>query len=163
MMTKLRQIVHNSCFLLSIILAFFLSCGDALNITGITETNETGPDPIGNIDENDWCPPQQSIGPGGTISEEDGMRPAYPNPTKNSTQLGYQIVQSTQVKLQIINKDKVIVRLLVDAIQPAGSYTVLWVLGDDKGDRVKNGFYRVQFFINDEFKCHGDIQVISND
>ncbi len=152
--------MHNSCFLLSIIIALFLSCGDALNITGITETDEANV-LIGNIDENDWCPPQHS-GTGDAISTEDGMRPAYPNPTNSSTRLPYQITKQTRVKLQIINKDKVIVRLLVDAIQPAGSYTVLWVLGDDKGDRVKNGFYRVQFFINDEFKCHGDIQVISN-
>ena len=161
LMEKLRQIVHNSCFLLSTILALFLSCGDALNITGITETDEASI-LIGNIDENDWCPPQQSSGTGGTISVEDGLRPAYPNPTNSSTQLPYQINKQTRVKLQIINKDKVIVRLLVDAIQPAGSYLVHWVLRDDKGDRVKNGFYRVQFFINDEFKCSGDIQVISN-
>ena len=135
---------------------FTLNCGDALNITGITETDETSI-LIGNIDENDWCPPQQSSG---TISEENGMRPAYPNPTNNSTTLPYQIATATRVKLQLINKDKAIVRLLVDAIHEAGSYTVQWGLRDDNGDKVRNGFYRVQFFLDGEFKCHGDIQVI---
>ena len=83
-----------------VILIFTLNCGDVLNITGITETNEVA-ELVGNIDENDWCPPQQS-GTGDAISTEDGMRPAYPNPTNSSTLLGYQIAQSTQVKLQII-------------------------------------------------------------
>ena len=118
MAKKSHVLVHNSCFLLSIILALFLSCGDALNITGITETDETSPDPIGNIDENDWCPPQQSSGTGGAISEEDGMRPAYQNPTNDSTQLPYQIVKQTRVKFQIINKDKKVVRLLETRDRP---------------------------------------------
>ena len=82
------------------IFIFTLNCGDALNITGITETNEVA-DLIGNIDENDWCPQQN-----GTGVVEDGMRPAYPNPTNRSIQLLYQIVKQTRVKLQIINKDK---------------------------------------------------------
>jgi len=82
------------------IFIFTLNCGDALNITGITETNEVA-NLIGNIDENDWCPQQNGTGVVGY-----GMRPAYPNPTNGSIQLPYQIVKQTRVKLQIINKDK---------------------------------------------------------
>ena len=33
------------------------------------------------------------------------------------------------------------------------------ILLDNNGDRVKNGFYRVEFFVDGEFKCQGDIQV----
>jgi len=91
---------------------FTLNCGDALNITGITETNEVA-DLIGNIDENDWCPQQN-----GTGVVEDGMRPAYPNPTNSSIQLPYQIVKQTRVKFQIINKDKKVVRLLETRDRP---------------------------------------------
>ncbi|MCH8121726.1 MAG: hypothetical protein IH853_01255 [Bacteroidetes bacterium] len=46
---------------------FTLNCGDALNITGITETDEANTR-IGNIDEDDWCP------------EQNGIYIAYPNP-----------------------------------------------------------------------------------
>jgi len=62
--------------------------------------------------------------------------------------------------LQIISKDKVVVRLLVDEKREAGSYTVQWDLRDNNGAKVKNGFYRAQFFLDGEFKCQGDIQVI---
>ena len=133
---------------------FTLNCGDALNITGITETNEVA-NLIGNIDENDWCPQQN-----GTGVVEDGMRPACPNPTNGSIQLPYQIVKQTRVKLQIINKHKKVVRLLVDERQAAGHQIVTWDLRDDNGDKVKNGCYRAQFFLDGEFKCHGDVQVI---
>ena len=34
----------------------FLNCGDdTLFITGITETGEASPGPIGEIDNDDWC------------------------------------------------------------------------------------------------------------
>ena len=141
--------MHSSCFLLSIISALFLYCGDALNITGITETDEANTR-IGNIDEDDWCPEQNEI------------YIAYPNPANSSTTMLYQIGNQTRVKLQIINKDKKVVRLLVDQIQAAGFHSVRWSLRDDSGNRVKNGFYRAQFFVDGEFRCHGDIQVISN-
>jgi len=120
---------------------FTLNCGDALNITGITETNEVA-DLIGNIDENDWCPQQN-----GTGVVEDGMRPAYPNPTNGSIQLPYQIVKQTRVKLQIINKDKKVVSLLVDAIQQAGSHIVTWDLRDDKEIRLKTVSIERNFFL----------------
>ena len=158
-MTKPKQIMYSNRLLFLVILIFMLNCGDSLNITGITETDETGPDPIGNIDENDWCPPQHS-GTGEVIRIEDGLYPAYPNPTNNGTILLFEIGQSTRVKLQIINKHKKVVRLLVDEIKNAGLFTVQWNLRDENGEKVKNGFYRVQFFIDGEFKCHGDIQVI---
>ncbi|NIV69632.1 MAG: hypothetical protein GWN41_05765 [Phycisphaerae bacterium] len=51
MIAKPREIIQNFCLLFSMIFTFFLSFGDSLNITSITETAETGPEPIGNIDE----------------------------------------------------------------------------------------------------------------
>lgn len=135
--------------LLLSILMFSMSCGDSLNIFGITETDESA-ELIGNIDENDWC-----------TNAQDGwaLHPAYPNPTNNSTTLIFSLAKMARVKLQIINKDKKVVKLLVDEFKPAGFFSVQWNLLDNNDDRVKNGFYRVQFFVDGEFKCHGDIQV----
>ncbi|NIP26937.1 MAG: hypothetical protein GWO38_24755, partial [Phycisphaerae bacterium] len=82
-----------------------LSCGDSINITGITETDETGPEPIGNIDEDDWC----------SNSEEGwALLPAYPNPTNGEVSIQFQINRRFWVKLQIINKDEKVVRLLIE-------------------------------------------------
>lgn len=142
-----------NCFLLVATLAFLVSCGDSLNITGITETDETGPEPIGNIDENDWC---------SNLQDGWALLPAYPNPATENVSFRYNLAFTFRVKLQIINKDKKVVRLLVDGLQQAGNYAVRWDLLNDKGNRVKNGFYRAQLFIDDEFKCQGDVQIKSN-
>lgn len=150
---RLFHLIFSSMLLL-------LSCGDSINITGITETQETGPEPVGNIDDDDWC----------SNSEEGwALLPAYPNPTNGQVSIEFQINRRFWVKMQIINKDKKVVRLLIDdkiqngedAKRAPGVYKVIWDARDDKGNRVKNGFYRVEFFLDGEFKCHGDIQIKS--
>ncbi|NIR48981.1 hypothetical protein GWO43_11140 [candidate division KSB1 bacterium] len=93
--------------------------------------------------KNDWC-----------TNPQNGWALQYiQNPANERVAFRYDLSRSFQVKLQIINKDKEVVRLLVDELQPAGAFMVTWALRNDKGDRVKNGFYRAQFFI------HGTLNV----
>ncbi len=142
-----------SGLLLLVTLAFLVVCSDSLNITGITETDETGPDPIGNIDENDWCP---------NLQDGVAFLPAYPNPATESISFQYKLASLFRVKLQLINKQKNVVRLLIDELQQAGTHVVRWDLLNDQGNGVKNGFYRAQLLIDAEFKCQGDIEIKSN-
>ncbi len=120
---------------------FTLNCGDALNITGITETNEVA-NLIGNIDENNGCPQQN-----GTGVVEDGMRPACPNPTNGSIQLPYQIVKQTRVKFQIINKDKKVVRLLETRDRPPVIKLLLGICVMIMGIRLKTVAIERNFFL----------------
>ncbi len=147
--------------LIILLIILLLNCGDSFNITGITETDESGPDPIGNVDENDWCS-DRVIG--------FALFPAFPNPTNGELSIQFQISSPFWVKLQIINNDKKIVRLLIeDNIEAGentkrapGTYQIRWDARDDSGNRVKDGFYRVEFFLNGgEFQCHGDIEIRS--
>ena len=96
--------------------------------------------------------------------------PAFPNPTNGELSIQFQISSPFWVKLQIINNDKKIVRLLIeDNIEAGentkrapGTYQIRWDARDDSGNRVKDGFYRLEFFLNGgEFKCHGDIEIRS--
>jgi flagellar hook assembly protein FlgD len=75
--------------------------------------------------------------------------------------LGFQVAGTQRIKLQILNKDKKVVRVLIDEIKPTGHFTIVWDLRDNNGNRVKDGFYRAQFFLNEVLKCHGDIQISS--
>lgn len=102
---------------LFLVIAFLLGCGDSLNISGITETDETGYQPIGNVDENDWCVDSQSAG---------ALYPAYPNPASEQVSIRFDLRRAILVKLQIINEDKRIIRVLVDGIHQAGIHVFRW-------------------------------------
>ena len=149
--------IHRFVRLLIFIFAIIqLGCGDSLNITGIHITGEDGPDLIGvegNPDKNDWC-----------LNSDQGWAffPGYPNPASESITIQYQLHRESEVKLQIINENKKVVRILVDEVQfSSGNHSVRWDLTDDSGNRLKNGYYRAQFFIDAEFKCKGDIKVVA--
>jgi len=145
-------------FLIPAFVIVCLHCNDEMNITGITQTDATG-EIIGEPDDNDWCPPEYSDTEIG-LPETNGMYPAYPNPAEVSVMIQYLIIQPGHVKLEVMDNDENIIRKLVDAFRYAGEHVVLWQLDDENGKRVKPGYYRVTYYVNDEKICAGDIKVL---
>ncbi len=128
-MTDAQQKQSGLILTIALSVLLLISCGDALNITGITETDETGPEPIGNVDEDDWCSNSTT---GGTT--EWAIFPAYPNPTNGEVTIRIFLNHRFWVKLQIINKDDKVIRILLEdkiedgdeAKRGPGGYTRKW-------------------------------------
>ena len=67
-----------------------------------------------------------------------------PNPFNPETIISYVLPQSEQVKLVIYNVLGQEIRTLVNALQPAGRYRVVWNSRDDFGRSVSSGIYLYQ-------------------
>jgi hypothetical protein len=72
----------------------------------------------------------------------------YPNPFNPVTTIGYQLNNTSQVKLQVFNQLGESVRQLVNRKQPAGSHSVEWNGMDDDGNKVASGIYIYQLNTN---------------
>jgi len=68
----------------------------------------------------------------------------YPNPFNPSTTISYTLQQPGEVEIKIYDLLGRAVRRLVQASQPAGSYSVSWDGRDERGDLVASGFYFYQ-------------------
>ncbi|MBI4550950.1 MAG: fibronectin type III domain-containing protein [Candidatus Latescibacteria bacterium] len=66
---------------------------------------------------------------------------SYPNPFNAQTTIKYELPKTTPVKLVIYNILGQQVRTLVDAVQPAGYYTVQWNGRNASGRTVASGVY----------------------
>ena len=65
----------------------------------------------------------------------------HPNPFNPSTQINYAIARSGRTQVEIFNILGSKVRTLVNAVQPAGTYSVRWDGKNDAGAVVANGVY----------------------
>lgn len=68
----------------------------------------------------------------------------YPNPFNPETIIEYMVPKTGQVKMAIYNVLGQNVRTLVDAHQPAGTYTVMWNGRDNQGNKLSSGVYFYQ-------------------
>ena len=68
----------------------------------------------------------------------------FPNPFNPETRIGYDLPIDTPVKLEIFNLLGRKIRILVDATQPPGSYSVIWDGRNDFGRSVASGVYVYQ-------------------
>jgi hypothetical protein len=68
----------------------------------------------------------------------------YPNPFNPETIIEYKVPKTGQVKMAIYNVLGQNVRTLVDAHQPAGTYTVMWDGTDNSGHKLASGLYFYQ-------------------
>jgi len=74
----------------------------------------------------------------------------YPNPFNPTTSIRYALNRSGQVKVVIYNTLGVPVRVLLDAVQNTGEYSLLWDATDDQHNLVPSGLYFYRLEANGE-------------
>lgn len=157
-------------FMIAFLFLTFASCSEdnptepVKNYTGITRTSEVSPEPIGEIDPDDWYYEPDTSGSGNVIPMKLSVFPAYPNPTTRFTRIRIAIPQQDSVKVWIddpmSNKETVIVNHKLNA--GVYEFQVDLNYGDDNFIR-KPGIVRafIDFInISDVPLIHGDIQII---
>ena len=65
----------------------------------------------------------------------------FPNPFNPETQIGYGLPEAVHARLVVYDVLGREVKVLVDAVQPAGSYSVVWDGKDRNGSTVTSGVY----------------------
>lgn len=70
-----------------------------------------------------------------------GLEPAYPNPFNPSTRIAFTLPASAPVRMTVLNARGQRVRVLVDAVLPAGRHQVTWDGRNDQGRQVASGIY----------------------
>ena len=157
--------------IIMIFVLLILSCSETptepeIKYSGITETSSAGPEPIGNIDPDDWYYHPTSINEPVQFS----VAPAYPNPANRYTTLHFTIpkVDSVKVWLHDPMRDKEVI--LINQHLHAGTYEMqidLLCLIDttencENYSNLKEGIVRVFVDFNEEDipLIHGDIQII---
>jgi hypothetical protein len=73
-----------------------------------------------------------------------------PNPFRAATRIAYELIRSSDVRIDLYDAFGRKVRTLVDARQPAGAYSAVWDGRNEVGDRVVGGVYFYRLCINGE-------------
>jgi Tol biopolymer transport system component len=68
----------------------------------------------------------------------------YPNPFNPSTTIPFELIQASQVKLDLVDFLGREIMTLVDGYKKAGTYSVQWDGTDRRGNRVTSGMYLVR-------------------
>ena len=134
------------------------------NYSGITRTSADNPEPVGEIDPDDWYYQPDTSAGGVTIPTTYSVWPAYPNPTTRYTTVRFSMPQLGKIKIWIddpmANKETII---LDDTYSPGiHEKTIDLFYGNDNYDR-KEGIIRafIDFISASEIPLiHGDIQII---
>lgn len=153
------------CFLLFMPLFFFFSsCTIEISnpldnvYSGITETGENDPAPIGAVDEDDW---RMQVN-GQNASDRTGIPIesgccAYPNPTDDYISFQFSLPSSSSVKIFISDKPGSIIDTLVNETLPTGYHRVTY---DTRG--LKSRIYRAFFLATSgegiKYSCYGDFR-----
>ena len=154
-----------------ILVSFFIvqACSESISdpskiYLGITETGPAGPEPIGNIDHDDWLEQFDYSVVDGTIPLSYSVSPAYPNPTTRYCNLRFAVPMSDSVVIILDDRalDKT-TTILSERLNP-GTYNILIDLnyGDDFLIRDES-IVRLYFYIPTISvfpEVHGDIKII---
>tara|TARA_B110000116_G_C16336569_1_gene359141 strand:- start:136 stop:531 length:396 start_codon:yes stop_codon:yes gene_type:complete len=81
-----------------------------------------------------------SIG-GESLPSKFNLYPNYPNPFNPTTKITYDLVNASDVKLEIYDLMGRKINTLVDQIQNAGHYSIIWNANDQAGNQVSAGVY----------------------
>jgi hypothetical protein len=107
--------------------------------TGISYWDDFEMNPVSTtiVSVGDDGPGLQSAG----IPTEYRLLHNFPNPFNPSTTIAYELPKASVVRIQIYNLLGQMVRTLVDQVQSAGKWTVVWKGEDDAGATVASGIY----------------------
>ncbi len=88
----------------------------------------------------------ESLASSPDIPTEFGLSANYPNPFNPATTIRYQLPEPTQVEISVYNALGERIAVLVNEVQAAGKYQVVWSGRNSKNQAVASGvyFYRMQ-------------------
>lgn len=73
------------------------------------------------------------------------LYPNYPNPFNPSTNIHFDILAQTHIRLEVFNALGILVRTLLDEMRDAGSYLITWDGKNSFGNQVSSGIYFFRF------------------
>ena len=144
-----------------LICILILSCSDSgtnpsNEFSGITRTGEGSPDPIGEIDPDDWLLPGDipSVG----LPIEYYVMPAYPNPCNHSTTIQFSVAQRDSVNIWVDDKPEGEIILIMNSVLNPGVYSVNVDLSEPSNRKEGILRFYFDFPLNPDFEeVHGDI------
>lgn len=77
------------------------------------------------------------------------LYPVLPNPFTGATRIRYTLNREQRAVVQICDLSGRVVRTLVNSVQSAGTYTLVWDTKDHKGHEVPAGVYFCRFAAGD--------------
>ncbi|RJQ60818.1 MAG: hypothetical protein C4517_09875 [Stygiobacter sp.] len=160
-----------SVLLLGLIIVF--GCKDVafepeIVYSGITETREAGPEPIGVIDSGDWLEQfnywSHSMDAAIMIPVSYKVSPAYPNPTKRFSTIRFTLPQTDSVVIVVDDKTLNKRTTVLSKFLTAGIHEVNLDLlyGNDSMKReesIVRVFFEIPTLMNFP-KVHGDIKIL---
>ncbi|MDP3025797.1 MAG: T9SS type A sorting domain-containing protein, partial [candidate division Zixibacteria bacterium] len=69
------------------------------------------------------------------------LHPNYPNPFNPTTNISFALPEDSRVSLKIYNLSGQLVKTVLDANLPAGTFTVIWDGTNISEERVASGIY----------------------
>lgn len=87
--------------------------------------------------------------PDGGLPDHFALAQNYPNPFNPSTTIAYSLPVASSVDITIYNPIGQLIRQLVTAHQPAGTYQVTWDGRDSRGQPVASGVYLYRIVADD--------------
>jgi len=86
----------------------------------------------------------------GALPKKFALEQNYPNPFNPTTTIRFALAQQGLVKLEIFNLLGQKVATLVNAIRPAGDYTLQWNGKDERGNSAISGVYLLRLEAGDQ-------------
>lgn len=162
----LKKQLMNKIYLptfLSLFLLMIFSCSESTSAeahySGITETNQYSPNPIGSVDSDDWLVPFSNDS-SNFIPSFNAIWPAYPNPTSNQINISFSINSWQLVHIWVDDPPEEKTIELVNKILAPGHYQISFDGINGNSDR-KEGILRLFFELPEDPSfntVHGDIQ-----
>ena len=78
---------------------------------------------------------------GESLPHKFNLYPNYPNPFNPTTKITYDLVNTSDVRLEIYDLVGRKINTLVNQIQNAGHYSIIWNANDQVGNQVSAGVY----------------------
>jgi hypothetical protein len=139
---------------------------------GITETNSTGPTPVGNIDPDDWRPMMDCSAspvvlrlniPDTVIQIENPptctkIYPAYPNPANKTFVVSFSVHESDSMVLTLNSSPTIVLRELMKQRVTTGTHSITV-----DGSSLPPSIYRIYIFAfrkSDILTSYGDVKII---
>ena len=86
--------------------------------------------------------------PGPGSSGSSGLAqlgPVFPNPGSGAATVRFELMQQSQVRLELYDVRGALVRRIVDAMRAPGMYTASWDGRDQHGSALSSGVYLLRF------------------